>query len=56
MANSDLQMTRSARGEIQLVLVPSGRFVMGSPSQEANRSEDEGPQHEVEMTSLFLSR
>jgi formylglycine-generating enzyme required for sulfatase activity len=33
-----------------LTLVPSGTFRMGSPSSEADRGDDEGPQHEVTIT------
>ncbi|MBS0511266.1 MAG: formylglycine-generating enzyme family protein [Proteobacteria bacterium] len=36
-----------------LVVVPSGRFAMGSPAGEAGRSEDEGPQHEVAIAYRF---
>ena len=33
----------------QMVVVPSGWFMMGSPSNEKDRSNDEGPQHRVEI-------
>lgn len=33
--------------------VPSGRFVMGSPESEVGRFDNEGPQHEVELSSGF---
>ncbi len=33
--------------------IPAGKFVMGSPQSEAERREDEGPQHEVEITKAF---
>jgi uncharacterized protein (TIGR02996 family) len=36
-----------------LVLIPPGKFLMGSPETEAQRSENEGPQHEVEITRPF---
>jgi uncharacterized protein (TIGR02996 family) len=36
-----------------LALVPAGRFLMGSPTAEAGRFVDEGPQHEVEITRPF---
>jgi eukaryotic-like serine/threonine-protein kinase len=36
-----------------LVLVPAGRFLMGSPPTEEDRQEDEGPQREVEITRSF---
>jgi formylglycine-generating enzyme required for sulfatase activity len=31
--------------------IPPGRFLMGSPEQEAGRDDDEGPQHEVTWTA-----
>ncbi len=34
---------------MKLVLVPAGKFKMGSPDGEAERDPDEGPVHEVEM-------
>ena len=30
-----------------MVVIPAGRFLMGSPPDEPERSDDEGPQHEV---------
>jgi uncharacterized protein (TIGR02996 family) len=36
-----------------LVLVPPGKFLMGSPPDEEERFDDEGPQHEVEITRPF---
>ena len=33
----------------QMVVVPSGSFTMGSPSNEAGRDDDEGPQHVVRI-------
>jgi formylglycine-generating enzyme required for sulfatase activity len=36
-----------------LVLVPAGRFLMGSPVAEKGRCDDEGPQHAVEITRPF---
>lgn len=38
--------------DMQLVLIPPGRFVMGSPSGEECRSSDERP-HRVEITRAF---
>ena len=34
-------------------LIPAGRFLMGSPPDEEGRQENEGPQHEVEITHPF---
>jgi len=33
----------------ELVILPQGRFLMGSPADETLRSDDEGPQHWVEI-------
>ncbi|HTU22058.1 MAG TPA: bifunctional serine/threonine-protein kinase/formylglycine-generating enzyme family protein [Gemmataceae bacterium] len=38
---------------MKFVLVPAGTFVIGSPPDEAGRSADEGPQHEVTITRPF---
>ena len=37
----------------ELVVVPSGSFMMGSPSSEAGRSDDEGPVHRVRIAERF---
>jgi len=36
---------RRAGPEIEMVLVPEGSFLMGSPENEPGRSDEEGPQH-----------
>jgi uncharacterized protein (TIGR02996 family) len=38
---------------MKFVLIPPGKFLMGSPECEEGRSNEEGPQHEVEITRLF---
>lgn len=37
----------------EMVVVPAGEFVMGSPESEADRSADEGPQHGVKIAAAF---
>ena len=37
----------------QMVVIPSGSFVMGSPSSEEHRHDHEGPQHEVTISDPF---
>jgi formylglycine-generating enzyme required for sulfatase activity len=37
----------------ELVVIPPGRFVMGSPDGEEERTNDEGPQHEVQIGYRF---
>ena len=38
---------------MKLKLIKPGTFTMGSPKDEAGRYDDEGPQHEVEITKAF---
>lgn len=37
----------------EMVVIPAGRFIMGSPASENQRSNDEGPQHEVTIPKPF---
>ena len=37
-----------------MVLIPGGEFVMGSPNNEAGRKDDEGPQHKVRLEPFYL--
>jgi formylglycine-generating enzyme required for sulfatase activity len=37
-----------------MVLIPGGSFLMGSPVGEAGRQEHEGPQHKVRLDSFYL--
>ena len=41
---------------IRMVLIPGGRFLMGSPESEVGRRDDEGPQREVELSPFYLAR
>jgi formylglycine-generating enzyme required for sulfatase activity len=41
---------------LHMVLVPGGTFLMGSPPDEPERSDEEGPQHEVTVPSFFMGR
>jgi hypothetical protein len=40
--------------DLQLVEIPAGSFLMGSPASEEGHQADEGPQHEVKLESFFL--
>jgi formylglycine-generating enzyme required for sulfatase activity len=37
----------------EMVVVPAGGFLMGSPANEPGRSNDEGPQHKVTIAKPF---
>ena len=37
----------------EMVVVPAGKFLMGSPDDEEGRWEDEGPQHQVTISKPF---
>jgi formylglycine-generating enzyme required for sulfatase activity len=37
----------------EMVVVPAGKFMMGSPEQEKGRSNDEGPHHNVNFVAPF---
>jgi len=39
---------------LKMVEIPSGTFMMGSPENEAERLESEGPQHEVRLGVFFI--
>ena len=44
---------RDCKGCPEMVVVPAGSFVMGSPSHEDGRSNDEGPQRRVRVAKPF---
>ncbi|HEY9299536.1 MAG TPA: bifunctional serine/threonine-protein kinase/formylglycine-generating enzyme family protein, partial [Phormidium sp.] len=41
---------------LDMVAIPGGRFVMGSPSTEAGRSNNEGPQRTVNISPFFMGK
>ena len=42
--------------ELKMLLIPQGKFMMGSPKDELERFEREEPQHEVNVEKFFLGR
>ena len=42
--------------QLEMVAIPAGSFVMGSPEDEPSRSDRESPQHEVIVSSFFMGR
>ena len=41
---------------LDMVRIPGGRFWMGSPEDELERKDREGPQHKVEVPSFYLGK
>ncbi len=39
----------------QMVPIPAGEFLMGSPDSEKDRKPDEGPQHQVKISPFWMS-
>jgi formylglycine-generating enzyme required for sulfatase activity len=46
----------SADVKFQMVPIPGGKFMMGSPESEKGRKPDEGPQHEVEVSPFWIGK
>jgi len=41
---------------LEMVLIPAGSFLMGSPDDEAERDDSEGPQHQVEVPRFCMGK
>jgi formylglycine-generating enzyme required for sulfatase activity len=41
---------------LEMVKIPGGRFLMGSPETEAERRSSEGPQHYVDVPEFFMGK
>jgi formylglycine-generating enzyme required for sulfatase activity len=46
----------SNRVSLEMVAIPAGQFLMGSPRSEEGSSESERPQHRVSIQAFFMSR
>src|SRR5271169_673486 len=42
--------------KFEMVPIPAGTFVMGSPASEPHRSADEGPQHPVAINAFWMGK
>src|SRR5690554_1734720 len=42
--------------KIEMVAIPAGEFLMGSPENETARLEDEGPVHAVKIDAFWMSK
>jgi formylglycine-generating enzyme required for sulfatase activity len=50
------ELVEHTDGKIEMVPIPGGKFVMGSPEGEKGRKADEGPQHEVEIAPFWMAK
>ncbi|ASC73373.1 sulfatase-modifying factor protein [Halomicronema hongdechloris C2206] len=41
---------------LELVSIPAGEFLMGAPADEEGRSDDEGPQHRVQVPEFWMGK
>ncbi|MCL2479314.1 MAG: formylglycine-generating enzyme family protein [Treponema sp.] len=48
--------TDSDTGSGSMILIDAGTFTMGSPSGEGGRSANEGPQHQVTVSSFYMDK
>jgi formylglycine-generating enzyme required for sulfatase activity len=44
------------RGGYELVRIPGGEFLMGSPDSEEDHDKNEGPQHQVRVLDFYMGR
>ena len=49
------EIVEQTEASLPMVTIPSGTFVMGSPEDESERREDEGPQREIEISPFRMS-
>jgi formylglycine-generating enzyme required for sulfatase activity len=42
--------------KLEMIAIPGGTFWMGSPANEAERSDNESPQHQVTVPSFFMGK
>lgn len=49
------EVVEHADVKFQLLPIPSGKFLMGSPDDESDRRDDESPQREVEVSAFWMS-
>ncbi len=50
------EVIANADVSFEMVPIPGGKFLMGSPESEADRNDDEGPQHEVEIAPFWMGK
>ena len=50
------ELIEHTRTKIEMLPIKGGTFMMGSPAGEADRSDDEGPVHEVQLAPFWMAR
>ena len=50
------EVVEHTRNKFEMVPIPSGKFMMGSPQKEKGRADDEGPQHEIEIKPFWIGK
>jgi formylglycine-generating enzyme required for sulfatase activity len=56
IATCDVTVTQDIIISTNLVRIEGGTFTMGSPSNEQRRNNDEGPQHQVTLSSFYMGK
>ncbi len=51
-----VELIEHTDAKIEMLPIPGGRFVMGSPETEKGRYPDEGPQHDVEISPFWMAK
>lgn len=50
------EIIEQADVKFEMLPIPGGKFLMGSPEEEEDRGEDEGPQREVEVSPFWMAK
>jgi len=50
------ELVEHSSAKIELLPIPGGTYLMGSPATESDRDEAEGPQHQVEVSPFWMSK
>lgn len=50
------EVVEHTRNKIEMVPIPSGKFLMGSSKKEKGRADDEGPQHEIKIPPFWMGK
>jgi formylglycine-generating enzyme required for sulfatase activity len=51
-----VELIEHTTAKIEMIPIPGGKFMMGSPESEADRNSDEGPLHPVEVSPFWMAK